>query len=100
MSNAHVLHLKNLTTKKLRRDWDSPGKLLAHQNLRSRLRPLATEADNKNYGNQGCQVREEATTWRGSENQGRVRGFEKVGIHWTSDLLARLNLTDESVDRS
>jgi hypothetical protein len=100
MSNAQVLHLKNLATKKLRRDWDCPGKLLAHQNLRSHLRPLVTEADNKICGDQGYQAREEATTWLGSENQGEVRGFEqKIGIQWTSELLARLNLTDESSDR-
>jgi hypothetical protein len=97
MSNAQVLHLKSLATKKLHRDWNSPGKLLAHQNLRSRLRLLVTEADNKICGDQGCQAREEATTWLGSENQGGVRGFEqKIGIQCTGELLARLNLTNES----
>jgi hypothetical protein len=95
-----MLYLKNLAAKKLRRDWDSPGKILAHENLRSRLRPLVTETDNKICGDQGCQAREVATTWLGSENQGGVRGFEQqIGIQWTSELLARLNLTDESADR-
>jgi hypothetical protein len=96
MSNAQVLYLKNLATQKLHRDWDSPGKLLAHQNLRSRLRPLVMEANNKICGNQSelYQAGEEAL---GSENQVGVRGFEqKIGIQSTSELLARLNLTDES----
>ena len=94
-----MLHLKNLATKKLCRDWASPGKLLAHQNLRSRLQPLVTEAD-KICWDQGCQAREEATMWLGSENQVGEQGSEqKIGIQWTSELLARLNLTDESADR-
>jgi len=95
MSNAQVLYLKNLASKKLRRDWDSPGKLLAHQNLRSRLWPLAVEANSGDCWDQCGQAREEA--WVGGANQGEVRGFEqKIGIQCTSELLARLNLTDES----
>jgi hypothetical protein len=58
-----------------------------------------TEAD-KICWDQGCQAREEVTMWLGSENQVGEQGSEqKISIQWTSELLARLNLTDESADR-
>lgn len=76
-----MLYLKNLATKKLRRDWDYSGKLLIYQNLRSYLWPLVIEANNKICRDWDYQAREEATTWLKSENQGEVRGFEqKIGI--------------------
>jgi hypothetical protein len=45
MSNAQVHYLQYLNAKKLRKDEDCLRKLVAHQNLKSRLEPLAREAD-------------------------------------------------------
>lgn len=98
MSTAQVLYLQHLITTKLRRDKYSPRKILAHQQLQSRLQPLVAEADDKISENQGalCQAIEETTAWLGSESRGRMRGFEqKISMQWNTERLARLNLTDE-----
>ena len=74
MSNAQVLYLQHLITKKLRQE-QVPRKLVAHQNLRSRLQPLVREAENEISGSQGAliQVIEEAKGWLESGNQRRMQ---------------------------
>ena len=61
MSNAQMLYLQHLITKKLRQE-QVPRKLITYQNLQSRLQPLVREAENKISRSQGAliQVIEEA----------------------------------------
>jgi hypothetical protein len=77
MSIAQVLYLQHLITKKLRQE-QVPRKLVAHQNLRSRLQPLVREAENEISGSQGAliQAMEEAKSWVESGNQGRMQDLD------------------------
>jgi hypothetical protein len=94
MSNAQVLYLQHLVTKKLCQDEKSPRKLIAHYSLRHRLQPLVVEADNEISENQGalCKAIEETASWLRKENRGRMRDFEEE----IGERLACLNLTSES----
>jgi hypothetical protein len=99
MSNAQVLYLQYLITKKLRQNKQSPRKLIAHQNLWHRLQPLVAEADNEISGSQDalCQAIEETASWLGNENQGKMRDFEQeISMRRNIERLACLNLTEGS----
>jgi hypothetical protein len=99
MSNAQVLYLQYLVTKKLCQNEQSPRKLVAHQNLRHRLQPLVAEADNEISGSQDalCQAIEETASWLGSENQGKMRDFkQEISMRRNTERLACLNLTEGS----
>ena len=96
MSNAQVLYLQHLITKKLRQE-QVPRKLVAHQNLRSRLQPLVREAENEISGSQGAliQVIEEAKGWLESGNQGRVQDSDQdISMGDSCERLAHVSLTD------
>ena len=96
MSNAQVLYLQHLITKKLRQE-QVPRKLVAHQNLRSRLQPLVREAENEISGSQGAliQVIEEAKGWLESGNQGRMQDSDQdISIRDSCERLAHVSLTD------
>ncbi len=94
MSNAQVLYLQHLVTKKLCQDEESPRKLIAHYSLWHRLQPLVVEADNEISENQGALFKaiEETASWLGKENRGRMRDFEEE----IGERLACLNLASES----
>ncbi len=94
MSNAQVLYLQHLVTKKLCQDKESPRKLIAHYSLQHRLQPLVVEADNEISENQGalCKAIEETASWLGKENRERMQDFKEE----ISKCLACLNLTSKS----
>jgi hypothetical protein len=98
MSAAQVLYLRYLITKKLRQDKKFPRKLLAHRILQSRLQPLVAEAYSNIAESQGVlnQAIEETNRWLGSEDQGKLQGFEqKFVMRWNGEQLACLNLANE-----
>lgn len=96
MSNAQVLYLQHLITKKLRQE-QVPRKLVAHQNLRSRLQPMVREAENEISGSQGAliQVMEEAKSWIESGSQGRMPDLDQdISMRDSCKRLAHVSLTD------
>jgi hypothetical protein len=96
MSNAQVLYLEHLITKKLRQE-KIVRKFVAHQNLRSRLQPLVKEAENEISGSQGAlvQVIEEAKSWLETGHQGRMQGLDQdVSMRDSCERLAHVSLTD------
>ena len=85
MSNAQILYLQHLITKKLEQE-QVPLKLVAHQNLLSRLRPLVKDAESELSESQGALIQaiEEARSWHEGGNQGKMQ-------HLDQDIIMRDN---------
>ena len=99
MSNAQVLYLQHLVTKKLRHNELSPRQLVAHKSLRNCLQHLVAEADSEISGNtsQLNQAIEETASWLGNASQGKFRDFEqRISMRRNTERLACLSLTEES----
>ena len=102
MSNAQVLYLQNRITKKLCQDGDCLQRLVAHQNLHTRLPVLATDADGKLLRSREVldQTMKEARNLLKVGQYERMRAFEdRISMRFDIKRFADLSLEDLETER-
>jgi hypothetical protein len=102
MSNIQVLYLQYRITKKLCQDGDCLRKLVAHQNLHTRLPALAADADGELSRSRKVldQTLEEARNLLKVGQYERMRAFEdRISMRFDIKRFADLSLEDLETKR-